>query len=187
MNRHNLELLFSWESFLVVPCKLLSLCLTLDVGGSHLRLREIGFIEAAVSRSILRLLHEDASHRGSYDASLDSGLLTSFHGSESTSLGKGNLRGVADIFQEWRGKMHHIIRAFDSINDGLFISQVSLHELKLVEVLAESLTKGCNLCLVLSVAHSTADAEAAVLQELEADPRAYVSRDTSKSDEWFLL
>ena len=83
--------------------------------------------------------------------------------------------------------MHHIIRAFDSINDGLFISQVSLHELKLVEVLAESLTKGCNLCLVLSVAHSTADAEAAVLKEFEADPRADISRDTSKSDEWFLL
>ena len=117
MNRHNLELLFSWESFLIVPCKLLSLCLTLDVGGSHLRLREIGLIEAAVSRSIFRLLHEDASHRGSYDASLDSGLLTSFHGSESTSLGKGNLRGVGDIFQEWRGKMHRVIRTFDSVFD----------------------------------------------------------------------
>lgn len=117
MNSHNLELLVSWESFLEVPCNQLSLCLTLDVGGSHLRLREIGFIEAAISRSVLRLLHEDASHRGSYDASLDSVFLTSFHGSHSTSLGNGNLHWVGDIFQEWRGKMHHIIRAFDSIDD----------------------------------------------------------------------
>jgi hypothetical protein len=62
--------------------------------------------------------------------------------------------------------VYDVGRASDCPRKGLSIKQVSFDEFELVEVLSESLSKGCNFRFVFGVSYSAANVELAALEEV---------------------
>ena len=82
--------------------------------------------------------------------------------------------------------MHHVGRAGNCPDQRLFIHEVGLDKLKLVEEVTEGFTDRRKLGLVCLVANSTTDAETTVLKELQAGVRSDVAGDSGESNDRFV-
>ena len=82
--------------------------------------------------------------------------------------------------------MHDELGALDGIDERCLVQKISLHELELIEKLAEGLSNGSNLGFVVLVSDRASDAIAAVLEEKFAYFGAHISSDTSQGDYWFV-
>ena len=82
--------------------------------------------------------------------------------------------------------MNHVSAAGDGIHQGLFVGEVSINELKVLEVSTQSLTDWSKLCLVRLITDGSADTEATILKELKAGPGTKISSNTGEDDKRLL-
>ena len=83
--------------------------------------------------------------------------------------------------------MQNVSRASYRGNQRGLVGKISFHKLDLVEdLIAESFSEWCDLCLVGLVTNSATDAIATILDALEGDLASNKARNASDSYEWFL-
>jgi len=178
--RHQLEALVLWQARLEVPGSLLGESLALGVvthAFGSVDVTPVALVENCRSNCFGNALNrgdarrDDAPTHAILGTGLDNGSGASDSGSH-VLLQRGILQG------DGGGNVDDVSGALDGAHHGLLIRQVRLHQLDLVEKVAEGLPDGIDLRSAVQVTNRAADSKATVTEELQSGLRADVARNT---------